>query len=88
MVITGIIPVYYNTCDPTCVGRLVLCRTRCGDHTCCGDEVLREFMVQMAINPFVNVTSMTNLLKKVLPGKRYVDRHMINNVRICARRKS
>ena len=42
--------------------------------------------MQMAINPFVNVRSMTNLLQKALPG-RNVDRHMINNVRIRARRK-
>ena len=41
----------------------------------------------MAINPFVNVRTMTNLLKKAPPERKDVDRHMINNVRIRVRRK-
>ena len=44
-------------------------------------------MVQMAINPFVNVSAMANLLQKVLPERKDVDRHMINNGGIRARRK-
>ena len=43
-------------------------------------------MVQMAINLFVNVRTMTNLLQKALPERKDVDRHIINNVRIRARR--
>ena len=42
--------------------------------------------MQMAINPFVNVRTMTNLLKKAPPERKDVDRHIINNVRIRARR--
>ena len=43
-------------------------------------------MVQMAINLFVNVRTMTNLLQKALPERKDVDRDMIKNVRIRARR--
>ena len=53
---------YYNTCNPMYSVQLVLCRTRSGDYKRCGDEVIRESMVQMAINPFVNARTMTNLL--------------------------
>ena len=41
----------------------------------------------MAINPYVSVRSMTTLLQKALPERKDVDRHMINNVRIRARRR-
>ena len=53
----------------------------------CSDEVLKEIMVQMAINLYVSVKSMTTLLQKPLPERKDVDRHMINNVRIRARRR-
>ena len=42
----------------------------------------------MALNPYVSVRSVTNLLQKALPGIKNVDRHMINNVRIRARRRN
>ena len=41
----------------------------------------------MAIDPFINVRAMTELLKRTLPDKKIIDRHMINNVRIRARKK-
>ena len=41
----------------------------------------------MALNPYVSVRSVTNLLQKALPGIKNVDRHMINNVLIRARRR-
>ena len=41
----------------------------------------------MAINPYVSVRSMITLLQKALPERKDVDRHMINNVRIRARRR-
>ena len=44
-------------------------------------------MVHMGINPFINVRTIANLLQKALPERKDVDRHMINNVRIRARRK-
>ena len=88
VVITSVIPVHHNTCDPTYVGQLVLCRTRYGDYKRCGDEDIREIMVQMAINPFVNVRAITNLLQKALSERKNVLRHMISNDRNRARWKS
>ena len=87
MVITNVIPSHSDTCDPTDVDQSVLCRSRSGAYARCGDEVLKEIMVQMVINPHVSVRSMTTLLQKLLPGRKDVDRHMINNVRIRARRR-
>ena len=76
-----------NSCDPTYVGQFVICRTRSGDYARCGDEVIREVMVQMVIDPFVSVRAMISLLRKALPDRKNVDRHMINIVRIRARKK-
>ena len=44
-------------------------------------------MVQIAIDPFVNIKTMTELLQKTLPGGKDVNRHVINNVRLRTRRK-
>ena len=63
VVITSVSAMYSNTCDLTYRGPLVLCRTRSGDYKRCGDKFIREVMVQMAINPFVNVRAMINLLQ-------------------------
>ena len=41
----------------------------------------------MAINPYVSVRSMPALLQKALPERKAIDRLMINNVRIRARRR-
>ena len=78
---------YSNTCDPSFVGQFILSRTRSGDYKRCGDDILREIMVQMAIDPFINVRVMTESLQKVLPDRKNADRHMINNVRIRACKK-
>ena len=53
VVITSVSPIHYNTCDPTYSGQLVLYRTRSGDYKRYGDEVIREIMVPISINPFV-----------------------------------
>ena len=45
-------------------------------------------MVQMVIDSFINVRAMIELLQTALPGRKDVDRHMINNIRLRARRKS
>ena len=87
VVITSVSAMYSNTCDLTYRGPLVLCRTRSGDYKRCGDKFIREVMVQMAINPFVNVRVMINLLQKALPERKSVDRHIMNNIRIRAGRK-
>ena len=76
-----------DTCDPLNVDQLVLCRSHSGAYARCGDEGLKETMVQMVINPYVSVRSMTTLLQKALPERKDVDRLMINNVRIRARRR-
>ena len=88
VVITSVSLMHSNTCDSTYRGQPVLCRPRSDDYKRCGDEVTREIMIQLTINPFVNVRTMTNLLQKVIPRRKDVDRHMINNVKIRARRKS
>ena len=44
-------------------------------------------MVQMSIEPFVSVKAIKELLFKVLPDRKCIDRHMINNVRIRARQR-
>ena len=41
----------------------------------------------MAIEPFVSVRAVRELLAKVLPDRVCIDRHMINNVRIRDRRR-
>jgi len=87
VLITRAIPSHSDSCDPTNVDQLVLCRSWSGAYARCGGEVLKESMVQMAMNPYVSVRSMTTLLQKALSEKKDVDRHMINNVRIRARRR-
>ena len=44
-------------------------------------------MVQIAIDPFINVRAMIELLHNVLPDRKDVDMHMINNVRIRTSKK-
>ena len=87
VVITSVIPSHFDTCDHSDVVQLVLCRSRFGAYARYGDEFLKEIMVQIANNPYVSVRSMTTLLQKALPERKDVDRHMINNVRIRARRR-
>ena len=67
---------------------IFLSRTEFSDYTRCGDEVLREIMVLMAIDPFLNVRSIAELLQSVPPERKDVDRYMINNVRLRAHRKN
>ena len=80
-------PSHSDSCDPLNVDQLILCRSRSGAYARCGDEVLKEIMMQMTINPYVSVRSMTTLLQKALAERKDVDRHMTNNVRIRARRR-
>ena len=44
-------------------------------------------MVQMYIEPFVSVRAIIELLSKVLPERKFTDRHIINNVRIRAQQR-
>ena len=51
-------------------------------------RLLKEIMVQMVIGPFINDRAMLEKMMNVLPVRTYIDKHMINNVRIRARKKS
>ena len=55
VVITSVIPSHFDTCDPTDVDQLVLCRSRSGAYARCDDDVLKEMMVQMVINSHVSI---------------------------------
>ena len=41
----------------------------------------------MSMEPFVSVKAIRELLFKLLPDRKFIDRHMINNVRIRARQR-
>ena len=41
----------------------------------------------MSLEPFVSVRAIRELLSKVLSDRKFIDRHMINNVGICARQR-
>ena len=44
-------------------------------------------MVQISLEPFVSVRAIRELLSKALPDRKFIDRHIINNVRIRARQR-
>ena len=87
VIITEVCGVHSNTCNPAFVNQFVLSRTRAGVYKKCADHSLQEVMVQMSIEPFVSVRAIRELLSKVLPERKCIDRHMINNVRIRARQR-
>ena len=45
-------------------------------------------MVQICIEPFVSVRAIREFLSKVFPERKFIDRHMINNVRTHARQRN
>ena len=61
VVITTVNVVHSNACDPSFVDQFKLTRTRAGDYKRCGGQSLREIMIQMAVEPFVNVRKMKEL---------------------------
>ena len=83
VIITGVCGVHSNTCNPIFVNQLVLSRTRAGVYKKCADHSLQEVMVHMSIESFVSVRAIRELLYKVLPERKCIDMHMINNVRNC-----
>ena len=85
VIITGVCGVHSNTCNPTFVDQFVLSWTRAGIYKKCDDHSLQDVMVQISIEHFVLVRAIRELLSKVLPEIKIIDRHMINNVRIRAR---
>ena len=87
VIITGVCGVHSNTFNPAILDQFVLLRIRAGIYKECADHSLQEVMVQMSIEPFVSVRAIRELLSKVLPDRKFIDRYMINNVRIRARQR-
>lgn len=61
--------------------------TRSGDYKKYADQTRKEVMVQMAIEPFVSGRAIRDLLSKTMPDRKYIDRYVVNNIRIGARNK-
>ena len=79
--------VHCNTYDPSCMDPFLLARTRYSDYKKCDNQSLIEVMIQMDIEPFISVRAVRELLSKIISERKYIDRHMINNVRIHAWKK-
>ena len=60
--ITVVNAVHSYSYDPSYVDQYIMSRTRYGEYKRFGDKFLRNIMVQMAIDPFVNVRVTTELL--------------------------
>ena len=87
VVITAVCGFHSNTCDPSYVDQFVLVRTGSGNYKKCADQCLNEVMVQIAIESFVSIRVIKELLSKVMPERKHIDKNIINNVRIRARNK-
>ena len=85
----GIDCVHTNTCDPSYVDRLILVRTRVSSYKKCTDQVLSEITIRMGGSYSIDVQSMVDILRKVLPERKNLDRRMVYNVnvRLRARRR-
>ena len=84
VMITSVCGLHSNTCDPSFRDQYVLTRTRSGQYKKCTDSALQRIMHQMSIDKELNVRTMIQLLKNVLPSRKSIDRYMINNVRLRA----
>ena len=73
VIITYVYGVRYNTCNHFYVDPFVLARTRYGDYKYCTDQCLKN-MVQIDIDPFVNVRVITELLHNTLSDRNVMDR--------------
>ena len=74
------------TCDPSNVDQLVLVRTRASFYKKCTDQVLSKIMVRMGGSYSIDIQSVVEVLRKALPERNNVDRHMVYNVRLRERR--
>ena len=68
-----------NTCDPYNVDPLVLARTRASSYKKCTDQVLSEIVVRIGSSYNIDVQSMIEILRKAVPKRKDVDRHMVYN---------
>ena len=87
MKITFISGSHTNTCDPSDADQLLLSRTRARSYSKCTNHVLSEILVRMGGSYSIDVQSMVEILRKALPERKDVDRHMVYNVRLRARRR-
>ena len=62
-------------------------RIRSGDYNKCAAQSIKEVIVQIDIEHLVSVRAIREFLSKEMSEKKYVDRHLINNIRIRARKK-
>ena len=85
--ITYICGSHTNTCAPSNVDQLVFDRTRARSYNKCTDHVLSEIIVRMGVSYSINLQSMVEILRKDLPERKDVDRHMVYNARLRARRR-
>ena len=67
--------------------QFVLARTRSGDYKEYADQSLRKVVVQIDIESFVSFRAVRELLSKVMSERKFIHRHMINNVRIRSRKR-
>ena len=74
--ITYICGSHTNICDPSNVDQLVLARIRSRSYKKCTDQVLSEIMVRMSGLYSINVQSMVEILRKTLPERKDMDRHV------------
>ena len=85
--ITYISGSHTNTCDPSDDDQLELTRTRASSYSKCTNHVLSEIMVRMGGSYSIDVQSMVEIVRKALPERKDVDRHMVYNFRLKARRR-
>ena len=86
VIITVLCRVHYNTYDPSYVEYFVLVWTRSNNYKKYDDMSFKELTVQIDITPFVSVRLLRVFLSNEIPDRKYIDMHMINNVRIRGRK--
>ena len=69
------------------MNQFILTRIYSGNYKKCDDQCLKEVIVQPDIEPFVSIRAIRELLSKVMPERKYIDKCMINNIRIHSRKK-
>ena len=77
MKVTYIFGSHTNTCDLSNVDQLELVRTRVSFYKKCIDHVLSGTMVRMGDLYSVDAQSMVEILRKTLPERKDMDRHIV-----------
>ena len=76
-----------STCASSNIDQFVPARTRSSSYNKFTNQSLKESMVKMDIDLFVNVKAMIELLLKLLSDRKHVDTHIADNIRIRAWRE-